>query len=103
MGDPLELRPDGTVIIRLHVQPGASRAGLNGRHGDALKVKVTAPAEGGRANEAVLVLLADLLDVPRSAVSLVSGPASRSKRVAVRGIDGAGIRDRLGVVALPRS
>jgi len=100
--DPIEVGADGTVFLRLHVQPGASRAGLRGRHGGALKVKVTAPAEGGRANEAVLLLIAELLDLPRSGVSLVSGPSSRAKRVAVTGIDEAGIRDRLGLVALSR-
>jgi len=100
--DPIEVRADGTVLLRLHVQPGASRGGLSGRHGDALKVKVTAPAEAGRANEAVLVLIAELLELPRSAVTLASGLSSRAKRVAVTGIDEAGIRDRLGLVALPR-
>ena len=73
---------DGTVL-RLRVQPGARREGIGGAHGDALKIAVTAPPEGGRANEAVLALLARLLGVPRRDVRILSGASSREKRVLV--------------------
>jgi uncharacterized protein (TIGR00251 family) len=100
--EPFDVRTDGTLVLRLHVQPGARRPGVVGRHGDALKVAVTAPADRGRANEAVLALVAELLGVPRSAVELVAGATSRSKRVAVRGIGADAARLALGNAADPQ-
>ena len=64
-------------------------------HGTALKVAVRAVAEKGRANEAVLRLLADALGVPVLQVDLVAGTASRDKVVVVRGLDAAELRARL--------
>lgn len=79
---------EGTVL-RLRVQPGARREGFGGAHGDSLKIAVTAPPEGGRANEAVLALLARRLGVPRRDVRLLSGENSRQKRVLVSRPPGA--------------
>jgi uncharacterized protein (TIGR00251 family) len=75
------------IYLDLLVQPGARRPRIVGPHGDALKMSVSAPAESGRANEAVLLAIAALFDVPTGAVSLTSGHGSRRKRVFVRGID----------------
>jgi uncharacterized protein len=72
--------------VRLRVSPGSRRAGIAGRHGDAWKVRVTAPAQGGRANDAVVALLAETLDLPRSSVSLVAGHAARDKLVELAGM-----------------
>ena len=96
MGDLFDVRSDGSVVVRLHVQPGAARTAVVGRHGDALKVAVAAPADKGRANEAVLGLLAEALDVPRRAVALVGGATSRAKRVEVRGTTAEAVRAALG-------
>ena len=74
------------VRVCLRVNPGASRAEIVGRHGDAWKVRVTAPPDRGRANEAVVALLADTLAVDRSDVTLVSGHASRDKIVEIGGL-----------------
>jgi uncharacterized protein len=73
---------EGTVL-GVRVRPGARREGVVGVHGDALKIAVTAPAEGGRANEALLALLARLFGVPRRDLRLLSGETSREKRVLV--------------------
>jgi uncharacterized protein (TIGR00251 family) len=73
--------------LRLRVSPGARRTELVGRHGDAWKVRVSAPAEDGRANAAVLKLLAERVGVPRRAISLVSGHSAREKVVQVDGLD----------------
>ncbi len=75
--------------------PGASRAAVVGRHGDAWKVRVAAAPERGKANEAVLTLLADTLAVPRSNVTLVSGGGSRDKIVELEGITAEEIERRL--------
>jgi uncharacterized protein (TIGR00251 family) len=72
--------------LRLRVAPGAGRAGIAGRLGEAWKIRVTAPAEGGRANEAVLRLLAETLQLPRRDVTLVSGQSSREKIVQLAGV-----------------
>jgi uncharacterized protein (TIGR00251 family) len=85
--------------VRLRVAPGATRAGVVGRHGDAWKVRVTAPAEGGRANDAVVRLLAQTLAVPRGAVSLVSGHGARDKIVELAGIEPGEIERRLSSAA----
>jgi uncharacterized protein (TIGR00251 family) len=86
---------DGAVL-RVHVQPGASGEGIAGVHGNALKVRVRAPATSGRANEAVLALLAKELDVPATALTLTGGASSRDKRVRVAGLSAAELEKRLG-------
>ena len=76
----------------VHVQPRASRTGIAGLHGAALKVRLTSPAIEGAANTALVALLADLLGVARSAVQIVTGHRSRSKVVEVVGIDAGSVR-----------
>jgi uncharacterized protein YggU (UPF0235/DUF167 family) len=85
--------------VRLRVAPGAARAGVVGRHGDAWKLRVTAAAEGGRANDAVVRLLADTLALPRNAVTLVSGHSTRDKIVELAGIEPVDIERRLSSAA----
>ena len=72
--------------LQLRVSPGASHAGVVGRHGDGWKVRVAAPPEGGRANDAVVSLLADALDLSRRDVAIVAGHGGRDKIVNVAGI-----------------
>lgn len=92
----LVLTPSGDgVRFRLRVAPGARRDGLVGVHGGALKLAVRAVAEKGRANEAVLALLADALGVPAQQVALVAGGGGRDKIVAVRGLGPDEVRVRL--------
>jgi hypothetical protein len=85
---------DGAVL-RVHVQPGASGEGIAGVHGDALKVRVRAPATSGRANEAVLSLLAKELGVPAAVLTITGGASSRDKRVRFAGISAAELEERL--------
>ena len=84
-----------TTRLRLRVAPGASAPGVVGRHGDAWKVRVAAAPERGKANDAVVELLATTLDVPRSSVTLVSGGGSRNKIVELTGIAPEEIERRL--------
>ena len=81
--------------LRLRVSPGSGRTGIVGRHGDAWKISVTAAPEGGRANEAVIRLLADALSVPRRSITLVSGHGARDKIVELTGVGPALIERRL--------
>jgi len=88
-----------TTRLQLRVSPGASRAGIVGRHGEAWKVRVAAPPEDGRANDAVVALLADALALPRRDVDIVSGHASRDKVVSVAGIGPDEVARRLEAAA----
>jgi uncharacterized protein (TIGR00251 family) len=97
--DLFEIEPSGAgdddkqaILLRVHVQPGAGRTAVSGRYGDALKVRVAAPPEGGRANAASRSFLADLFGVPESQVELTSGPSSRSKRFRISGVEAQDVR-----------
>ena len=79
----------GKSRLKLRVSPLSRRPGIAGRHGDAWKVRVAEPPEDGRANEAVLDLLARTLDLPRSRFALVSGHSSREKIVVLEGVEQA--------------
>jgi uncharacterized protein YggU (UPF0235/DUF167 family) len=78
---------------------GATRSVVVGRHGDAWKVRVAAPAEGGRANAAVVDLLADTLALPRASVTLVSGLSARDKIVELAGVEPDEIERRFASAA----
>jgi hypothetical protein len=84
-----------TTRLRVRVSPGARSNAVLGRHGEGWKVRVTAAPEGGKANDAVLKLLAERLDLPGKSLTLVSGPSSRDKIVELHGIDTAEAERRL--------
>jgi uncharacterized protein len=83
------------VVLRVHVQPGAGRSSVVGRHGASLKVRVAAPPVDGRADAAAAALIADALGVKESDVELVSGERSRLKRFRVSGIEADDVESRL--------
>lgn len=85
------------VRLRLRVQPRASREEVVGVSGDAIRVRLTAPPVEGAANEALVRFLALRLEVPRSAVELVSGLTGRTKLVAVAGLSAEETGRRLGL------
>ena len=85
--------------LKLRVVPGVGRPGVVGRHGDGWKVRVTAAPERGRANEAVLVQLASVLDVSRADVDLVAGHRSRDKVAVVRDVPEREIEAKLEAAA----
>lgn len=78
---------DGRITLTLHIQPGAKKTEFAGLHGDALKIRLAAPPVDGKANEALLRFLAEVLDLPKSAVTLKSGQTSRRKVLEVTGSD----------------
>jgi uncharacterized protein len=85
--------------LRVRVSPGAGDTAIIGRHGDAWKVRVKEAPERGRANDAVLRLLADTLALQRDEVSIVSGHAAREKMISLNGVTAAEVDRRLTAVA----
>jgi|SRR5271154_3066630 len=74
------------VVVTVRVQPRASKDEIAGEMAGALKIRLQAPALEGRANEALVELLAGLLKRPKSAVRILSGERSRTKRIAIHGV-----------------
>ncbi len=86
-----------TVKCRLQIKvvPGSSRSGIAGWLGDVLRVRVTAPAERGRANVAVESLLREVLGLSSGGARIVSGGASPRKTVEIIGLSESEARRRL--------
>jgi uncharacterized protein (TIGR00251 family) len=87
--------------VRVMVHPGAGRTEVVGQQGDALKVRVAAPPVEGRANRAVVQLVADLLGAKPAQVEVESGESSRAKRLRVEGVDPGQARRILAAALVP--
>lgn len=101
-GSPLRAIPGGVRLL-VRAQPRASRSAVvglidDGRGQTALKVAVAAPPVEGAANEAIVALLADVLGVPKRAVSIARGETGKSKQIDVTGIDLEAATQRLGLL-----
>lgn len=88
---------EATITLKVHLQPRASRNGIDGVQGDALKLRVTAPPLEGRANKALKKLLAEHLRIPPSQIAIITGQRSREKLVQLSGISRAELEKALGV------
>lgn len=100
---PVRPSPSGDgVRILLKVVPGASRTQFAGLHGDRYRLRVAAPPEGGKANEAAVAFLADRLGVRRRDVFLARGTTSPLKTVEVRGLSPAEAAARIEDDSPPR-
>lgn len=80
-------KAEDSITFTVRVVPRASRSGIAGEHEEALRVRVAAPPVEGAANEELIETLARALCVPKRAVEIVGGHASKTKRVCVRGAD----------------
>lgn len=88
---------EGGLVFKIHVQPRAARNRLQGLHGDALKLALTAPPVDGAANRLCRDFLAEVLALPRAAVEVVAGFKSRGKTIRVEGLTAAELSQRLGL------
>ena len=77
---------DGGCIITLKVTPRAGRSEFAGVTEEWLRVRLAAPPVDGKANEALIKLLARKLGIPRGAVEIISGDTARLKRVKLLGV-----------------
>lgn len=82
-------------IFAVKIHPRARKDAITGEIGDALKISLTAPPVEGRANQALVKFLAELLNVTRSSVKIVAGQNSRSKVISVSGLSADNVRSRL--------
>jgi uncharacterized protein (TIGR00251 family) len=82
-----------TLSVRVH--PGARRNGVTGTHDGAIKISLTTPPADGRANEALIALLAERLRLPKSRISLLSGATSRTKLIRITGKSAAEVQAAL--------
>jgi uncharacterized protein (TIGR00251 family) len=93
---PIHDTPSGaTFAVKVH--PRARKNAITGELGDALKLSLTTPPVGGRANQACIEFLANLLNLPRSSVTIASGQNTRMKVIRVSGISVNEVRKRLGI------
>ncbi|MGE5194343.1 MAG: DUF167 domain-containing protein [Deltaproteobacteria bacterium] len=83
------------IILPVHAQPGARKNGITGVHAGRLKVAVTQAPEKGKANQALLRLLAELLEIKRSQIALVAGETSSHKKFLITGVDRATLERKL--------
>jgi uncharacterized protein len=85
--------------LSVKVIPGASQNKIAGWIGDALKIRVQAPPEKGKANAAVISLLADFLNIPEKRLSICAGHGSQNKVVEVQGVSDAELINKLSGLA----
>jgi len=83
------------ATFQVKVHPRAKKNAIAGEVGDALKLALTAPPIEGRANEAVIAFFAELLNVPRSSVTIAAGQSSRNKVIRVAGVSSAQVEKQL--------
>jgi uncharacterized protein len=86
---------NGGVFFAVRVHPRAKKNAITGELGEALKISLTAPPLDGRANEACIAFLAELLNLPRSSITIASGQTGRNKVIRVAGISVEELQKRL--------
>ncbi|HHT9108529.1 MAG TPA: DUF167 domain-containing protein [Candidatus Wunengus sp. YC63] len=85
------------IILSVRTQPGSSKNRIIGEYGGRLKLAVTAAPEKGKANKAVIELLADTLHIHESSIHIISGESSRDKRLMIEGLTPEDIKSLLNL------
>ncbi len=91
---PIRDMPCGATF-QIKVHPRARKNAITGEIGAALKVALTSPPIEGRANDACIAFLAEVLNVPRSSVTISAGKSSRTKVILVSGLSARQVEARL--------
>ena len=93
---PISIRETAAgAVFKIRVVPRASHSGVAGTQGDALKLRLNAPPVEGKANDECIRLLAEILGVRKTQVTIIAGHAARTKTVAVKGIRAEALAARL--------
>jgi uncharacterized protein (TIGR00251 family) len=92
----VEEHATGAILV-VRVVPRSSKSQIDGVVDSSLRVRLAAPPIDGAANSALIELLAKLCNIPKSSVSILSGERAKQKRILLRGIDAAHVRERLGL------
>ena len=87
---------DEGVILNVRAQPRSSKAGLDGVIGDAVKVRVKSAPVDGRANKELIETIAEAMDLPKSSVVFKGGETSKTKRILLKGVNGAAVASVVG-------
>ncbi len=82
----LQQEKSGALLLRLKVQPNASRSGWAGGHGERLKIRLQSPPQSGKANRELIRFLSDALGIGKSNLELIRGRTSRDKTIRVTGL-----------------
>lgn len=82
---PFVIQLDDSIILSIYVQPRASKNQICGIQGDELKIRLTSPPVDGAANRLCREFVADLFNVSKSSVEIISGESSRHKRLKIAG------------------
>ena len=88
---------EATITLKIHLLPRASRNEICGLHGDAIKVKVTAPPVEGKANMALQRFIAKKLNLAASQIEIMAGQRSREKILRISGISRVAVEKALGI------
>jgi uncharacterized protein (TIGR00251 family) len=91
---PIHDTPNGASFA-IKVQPRAKRNAISGVVGDTLKISLSAPPLEGRANRSCTEFLAEVLDIPRSSITIAAGAATRRKMIRIAGMSAEEVRKRL--------
>ena len=90
-----EIADAAAFTVKVH--PRARKNAMTRQAGGGLKLSITAPPSAGKANDACVQFLAQVLRVPRSSVTIASGQSSRNKRIRVSGLSAAELKARLQI------
>lgn len=85
-------------VLSVRAQPGARKPGVLGEQAGSLKIGVSAPPEDGRANKALVEMIAEVLHVRRSQVELLRGQTSREKQFLIRGLSKPELEQRVAAL-----
>jgi len=88
----LQRQADGSILLSIYVQPKSHCNGIVGLHGEAVKLRLTAPPVDGKANKAVIAFWAKSLQIPKSSITIKSGLQSRMKKILLNGADEQQVR-----------
>lgn len=72
------------LFITIYLQPGAKKTEVSGMHDGHIKIKINSPPVDGKANEALIMFLSTILNIPKYKINIISGEKSRVKKISIK-------------------